>query len=207
MLLVPLPVLMLLGVTLHFTCTSFPVLRHAVTSVGILLAGWIAWRKMTGALQKHEVCLGLVYGAACLAALAWHGASSAGPDCMRFGLIVSWVASSLIARQVAAWVLAGPTVDRERMQRWRVNVPQLIPHGLSLDCPELLTYTLSPLLLLASWSLSIWLLLQVGVGVWFWPVTFAVSLQLVWLIWHVLAILLVPFPEPDESLPGSVAAL
>ncbi len=70
-------------------------------------------------------------------------------DSLRFALIVSWVVSSLIARQVAAWILVAPTVDHERMKRWRVNLPQVIPHGLSLDCPELLTYTVSPLLLLS----------------------------------------------------------
>ena len=144
MLLAPLPVLTCLGVTLHFICVSLPGLRHAVVSIGVILAGWIGWRKLTGALQKHDLYLGLVYGAACLAVSPGTGQAIAGPDSMRFGLIVSWVMSSLIARQVAAWILAGPTVDHERMKRWRVNLPQVIPHGLSLDCPELLTYTVSP---------------------------------------------------------------
>ena len=206
-LLVPLPLLTILGVTLHFTCAGLPVVRHAVLSVGVILAGWIVWRKLTGALQKHELCLGLVYAAASLAALAWHGTSSAGPDSVRFGLLICWVASSLIARQVAAWILAGPTVDHERMQRWRVNLPQLIPHGLSPDCPELLTYAVSPLLLVASWCGSLCLLIQIEVGVWFWPVPFLVSLQLVWLLWHVVAIPLVPFPEPDESLRATCRAI
>ena len=206
-LLVTLPLLTCLGVTLHFVCSVIPGLRHAVVSVGVLLAGWIGWRKLTGALQKHDLYLGLTCGAAIASCLAWHWSSHYEAGALRFGLIISWVVSSLIARQVAAWILVAPTVDDERMKRWRVNLPQVIPHGLSLDCPELLTYTVSPLLLLVSWYLSLWLLIQIDVAIWFWPITFAASVQAIWLMWHLLAIFIVPFPSPDESLKATWRAI
>ena len=202
-----LPVLTCLGVTLHFVCAVIPGLRHAVVSVSVILAGWIGWRKLTGALQKHDLYLGLACAATIASCLAWHLVSHYEAGSLRFALIVSWVVSSLIARQVAAWILVAPTVDDERMKRWRVNLPQVIPHGLSLDCPELLTYTVSPLLLLVSWYASLWLLIQVDVGIWFWPITFAASVQAVWLMWHLLAIFVVPFPSPDESLKATWRAI
>ena len=154
-LLVTLPLMTCLGIALHFACAIIPGLRHAVVAAGVILAGWIGARKLTGALQKHDLYWGLTYAAAGGTCLAWHWSSHFASKALHFGLVVAWMTSSLIARQVAAWILAAPTVDHERMKRWRVNLPQLIPHGLSLDCPELLTYTLSPLLLLVSWYLSL----------------------------------------------------
>jgi hypothetical protein len=207
LLLATLPLLTCLGVALHFACVIIPGLRHAVVSAAVILAGWIGWRKLTGALLKHDLCWGLVFGAACASCLAWHWLSHFGVGSMRSGLVVCWVMSSLIARQVTAWLLAAPTVDHERMKRWRVNLPQVIPHGLSLDCPELLTYTVSPLLLLVSWYVSLWLLIQTGAGIWFWPVTFVASVQVVWLLWHLVAVFIVPFPSPDESLKATWRAM
>lgn len=202
-----LPVLAVLGVTLHFICGLIPVLRHAVVAVGIILLGWIVGRKLSGALQKHDVYAGLVFASMCFSGLAWHAASEAGAWSLRCGLVVCWLASSLIARQAAAWILVAPTVDHERMKRWRFNLPQVLPHGLSLDCPELLTYTVSPLLVLVSWYLSLWLLIQVDAELWFWPATFIASVQAVWFAWHLVAIVLVPFPSPDESLRATWRAL
>lgn len=202
-----LPMLAVVGVTLHFVCALLPVLRHAVVAVGIILLGWIAGRKLSGALQKHDVYAGLAFSAMCLSSVAWHWASWSGAWSLRCGLIACWLASSLIARQAAAWILVAPTVDHERMKRWRVNLPQIVPHGLSLDCPELLTYAVSPLLVLVSWYLSLWLLIQVEAELWFWPATFIASVQAVWFAWHLLVIVFVPFPSPDESLRATWRAL
>jgi Type IV secretion-system coupling protein DNA-binding domain len=202
-----LPALTMLGVTLHFSCSLLPVVRHAVVAVGFILAGWILFRRLTGALQKIDLVLSVTFLVAVLSSLVWTWSLHDSLTSFRCGLLVCWIASSLIARQAAAWILVAPTVDHETMKRWRVNLPRLIPHGLSLDCPEILTYTVSPLLLLVSWSLSLWLLTWIEVSFWFWPVSFAASVQAVWLVWHLVAIPLVPFPHPDESLRATWRAI
>lgn len=207
LLLTVLPTLTILGITLHFLCWLVPLIRHATFSVGVLLAGWIIVRKLTGALQKHELYWGCIYLAACGSSLLWYFSLGDDLSSFRIGLLVAWIASSLIARQVAAWILAAPTVDHETTKRWKVNIPRLIPHGLSLDCPELLTYTVSPLLLTVSWYLSLWILLWSDAGLWFWPVAFAASVQAVWLTWHIAAGSFVPFPNPDASLKATWRAL
>ena len=207
LLLTTLPTLTLLGVGLHFGCFVVPGLRHAVVALGIILVGWIAWRRLTGAIQKHDVFFGLIFTVACGSALVWHWSMDEDFSSLRFGLLVGWVISSLIARQAAAWILAAPTVDHETTQRWRVNLPQVIPHGLSLDCPELLTYTVSPLLLALAWVGSLWILIWLGVGLWFWPFSFVASVQVVWLAWHLAASFVVPLTSPDESWRATWRAL
>ncbi len=203
-LLVAVPVLAALGICLHFLCAHIPLFPHMVVAVGVVLFAWIGWRKLTGALQAAEIQIATIYVAACLSSLLWAGmgrVEAISPSLL--ALLAAWLTSALIARQAAAWLVVAPTVDRETMKRWRVNIPQLIPHGFSLDCPELLTYTISPLLLFLSWKLSIYSLSSIGGGLWMWPATYAVSTQVVWLSWHLAAVLILPFPNPDASLKAS----
>lgn len=206
-LLVTLPPIASIGIGLQFLCTIIPSVVHIVAALGIVLFGWMGWRRLTGALQKHDVYLGVVYIAACIGSLTWDWLHPFGTQSSLIGLLTAWIACSLMARQVAAWILVAPTVDHERMKRWRCNLPELIPHGLSLDCPELLTYTASPILLFFSWKLSIWLMLYVDSGLWVWPATFALSVQAVWLFWHLVAMLILPFPNPDRSLRATWRAI
>ncbi len=49
LLLMTLPLMTCLGIALHFACAIIPALRHAVVAAGVILAGWIGARKLTGA--------------------------------------------------------------------------------------------------------------------------------------------------------------
>lgn len=202
-LLTTLPLSACLGIGLHCMCVGFPLFVHMTAASGVILFGWIGWRKLVGALQEPEMHVAAIYLATCFSSLAWEWIGRFAAYASLLGLLVAWLTCSLIARQAAAWILVAPTVDRETMKRWRVNIPQIVPHGLSLDCPELLTYTVSPLLLFLSWKLSIYSMSYIDNGLWVWPATYAVSTQVVWLSWHLLAILILPFPNPDASLRAS----
>ncbi|MEZ6117732.1 MAG: hypothetical protein R3C28_14340 [Pirellulaceae bacterium] len=206
LLIIPVPIVVL-GVSLHFLIELFPILRHLTIAVGIVLAGWLGIRRLTGALQQPDVVGALAFGCVGAVALAWEFATIFSVNALRVSILVGWVTSALIARQVAAWILVAPTVDHERMERWRSNVPGVLPSGLSRDCPELLTYTVSPVLLMMAWILSWWILLAVGISTCWWPVLFALSVQAMWLIWHIAAIPFVPFPNPDEAMRATWNAI
>ncbi|MCC7333539.1 MAG: type IV secretion system DNA-binding domain-containing protein [Pirellulaceae bacterium] len=202
-LLVAFPVVASLGIVLHCLCITIPLAPHMVAAGAVILFARVGLRRITGALQKTDLHFAALYAAACLSCmvweLVWRFAEYAGP----IGLIAAWLTCGLIARQAAAWLLVAPTVDRETMKRWRVNLPQLIPHGLSFDCPELLTYTVSPILLLVTWKLSIYSVSFIDSGLWLWPITYSASALGVWLVWHLLAILILPLPNLGASLRAS----
>ena len=185
----------------------FPFLRHITFAVGIVLAGWLGIRRLTGALQQADVVGALAFGCVSVVALAWEFATIFSVNALRVGVLAGWVTSALIARQVAAWILVAPTVDHERMERWRSNLPAVLPSRLSRDCPELLTYTVSPILLVAAWLLTWWILLVLGISTCLWPVIFALSIQATWLVWHITAMPFVPFPNPEEATRASLNAI
>ncbi len=198
-LVVCLPALTLLGLPLQLICAWIPGGRHLVVAAGVLFAMWIVGRRLTGALQKHDVFLAWLFVAGCAAALAWHLALLQGAWALRGGLLAAWITGGLVARQAAAWILAGPAVDRDRRHKWREYLPELLPSRFSPDCPERLTYAVSPLLLLCAWYLSLWLLWRTGTGLGGWPCVFAASALAVWLAWHAAALPWVPFPHVGET--------
>ncbi|MCA9041360.1 MAG: type IV secretion system DNA-binding domain-containing protein [Planctomycetaceae bacterium] len=198
-----LPVLTILGVSLHFFCWLIPFVRHACVAGGCLFVGFLFSMGLTGALQKTDRFYALLLVTILGSSLIWHWCAGENLHSLRVALVVTWITSSLIARQVAAWYLASPSVNLENSQRWRVNLPRLIPHGLSLDCPELLTYTLSPLLLIVAWILSLWLLIEFEWSLVCWPFIFVASLWLIWFGWHLLVAPIFPFPHPVSSLSAT----
>ncbi len=151
-LLVAFPVVASLGIVLHCLCITIPLAPHMVAAGAVILFARVGLRQITGALQKTDLHIAALYAAACLSCMAWELIWRFTEYASPIGLIAAWITCGLIARQAAAWILVGPTVDSETMERWRVNLPQLPPHGLSFDCPELLTYTVSPVLLFVELS-------------------------------------------------------
>ena len=115
---------------------------------------------------------------------------------VRGTLLGCWLTAALICRQFAAWLLAAPTVDHEQTKRWQFSLPFIAPRGLSLDCPELLSFYASLLLLGPSWWMAAWFANEILGDFSWWPVCLLGSLHLFWLTWHLLVCWIVPFPNP-----------
>ena len=131
LLVVALPAAVVLGVSLHFACEIIPILRHVTVATAIILATWLGIRWLTGALQDIDLIYGLLLAFACASSVYWEWTTAHDLEAFRVALVICWVTSSLLTRQVAAWILVAPTVDHETMKCWRPNVPTLIPSRLS----------------------------------------------------------------------------
>lgn len=193
------PVVVLLSVPTYWLTSLHPWIDDMVFVAGPVLIVWLCFRRLAGALVRWEVIFGFLFFICSTGGLLWDWAQRAQPWAWPFGLGVAWVTSSLIARQMAAWILAAPSVDHETTKRWKVNLPRIVPHGLSLDCPELLTYYVSPLLVVASWWQATQLASELRGGIWTWPFAFLLSIHLVWFAWHILAMAVVPWPDLQRS--------
>ena len=194
-----LPALLTLSVTTHFLCSAIPRLGDILISIGMTYGGWLCIRRLTGAMQRPELLVGYGLMAGSMGGIIWELARHVHLWSFEIGLTAAWFTSCMIARQAAAWILVGPTVDHETMKRWHVNLPSVVPRGLSLDCPELLTFAVGMGLVTMTWGLSLLILAWSEAGVLFWPIAFAVSAHAVWLAWHMLASPVVPWPDPAES--------
>ena len=178
-----------------------PWLNLLAIAVATLLFGWITVREWAGAVMRPALIGGALFAIAGVGGNAWALLRQIDDGTVRWlALIMTWVACCLIAQQAAAWILAGPTVDRERMDRWRVNLPQIIPRGLSLDCPELLTYSVGLVLIGPAVWLAAWSALQLTGQTWYWPLLLVVTIPAVWVGWHILAFAFVPSPDVHHSL-------
>ena len=193
------PIALLMAVPTFILTTASAWIDDLVFAAGPVLVIWLCIRRMTGAIVRWEILVALVFFLCSMGGLLWQWAIRAEVWTWWFTVVVTWISCSMIARQVAAWILVAPTVDHERMERWKVNLPRLVPHGLSLDCPELLTYSVSPLLLGGAWWLSIRLVVEHPAGVWLWPFSFVFSTVAVWLAWHLVASPLLPWPSFERS--------
>ena len=194
LLLVTSPVALLLGVSTYLL-TLHPWIDDLVFAAGPVLVVWFLLRRLAGALVRWELIAGLVFCVCSTTGVIWDWFQRGAPATRVLAVGLAWVTCSLIARQMAAWILVAPTVDHETMKRWRVNLPRLVPHGLSLDCPELLTYSVSPALLGIAYWLTSFLVGPSPVGIWAWPFGFALSVLCVWTAWHLI---LSPFLAPPD---------
>ena len=193
------PMALSLSVPAFVFTSSHPWIDDLVFAGGPVLVLWLFLRRLTGAIVRWEVILGCVFFFSSTGGLLWEWAHRGEGWSWHLAAVIAWVSSSLIARQMAAWILVAPTVDHERLKRWKVNLPRLVPHGLSLDCPELLTYSVSPLLVASAWWLASRLAMELPGGIWAWPFTFALSSVGIWLAWHVVASPLLPWPSLQRS--------
>ena len=193
------PLTLLLSVPTYALTSSNPWIDEFVFAIGPALTVWLLIRKLTGAIVRWELIGAAIFFVCTMGGLSWGWSIRLHDWTWLFTMSLGWIACSLITRQVAAWILVAPTVGYDRMKRWQVNVPQLIPHGLSLDCPELLTYSLSPFLVGSAWWLCSRLALVSSYSVWLWPFLFAISSFIVWIAWHAIGFIFVPWPNLKRS--------
>lgn len=202
-----LPLILIPSVAIHRVASMVPWWNRLLLSGAILSAGWLGFRKLTGAILRRDVLIVAVFYVSFTGSLVWKSFEWGSDESLRIILVVAWLTTCLIAKQVAAWILAGPTVDFERTKRWKVNLPHLIPEGWSLDCPELLTFYAGALLLGAAWCLSIFGSSYFELGMTAWPFVFALCTLIVSIVWNVLACVFVPWPDPEKCWAGTWRAL
>ena len=193
------PAALLLSVPTYVLTYSSSWFDDLMFVAGPVLIVWFCVRRLAGAIVRWELIGGFVFFLCSTGGLMWEWSLRAGNWKWLSVMVGAWLVSSLIARQAAAWILVAPTVDYERMQRWRVNLPRLIPSRLSIDCPELLSYSLSPLLVGSAWWLATRIASELPLGIWAWPFLFAIFSFAVWMAWHVVAFALVPWPSCRRS--------
>ncbi len=203
-LLVPVPLLISLAAVLNGFIALHFFFEKLILAISLLLAGLIVIRHGVGARVRREMLVFLLLTAAFICGRVWVWLDAA--SACRLGLILAWLISCLIAHQVAAWILVGPKVNRDTMERWRVNLPGFCGPQLSLDCPELLTYSFSPLLLAPAWWLAAWSATALG-SLWLWPLCLIGWLHVAWLLLHAVAIFFVPWPSWQQSWRLSIMAL
>ena len=193
------PVGLLLSVPTSVLTSASSWIDDLVFAAGPVLMIWLIVRRLMGAIVRREILGTLIFFVCSMGGLLWEWATRDKFSTWGFVTVVTWMGTSLMARQVAAWILVGPTVDHERMARWKVNLPCVVPHRLSRDCPELLTYAASPFLLGAAGCLSVWAVSASPAGAWIWPFSFALSTLAVWIGWHAVASPLLPWPSLARS--------
>lgn len=192
---VPVPIVISLSAVAGWLIWLHPLFENLMLAMAVLLLVWLVVCRLTGASHRRAVVASVLFASAFIGSKTWDWAVDAGAWPCRVVILVAWVTSCLVARQVAAWILVGPQVDYETMRRWQVNLPRIVPHGLSLDCPELLTYSVSPLLLGPAWWCAAWLAANTLGCFWLWPFCFVGTLHAVWFTWHVVAFAFVPWPD------------
>jgi len=202
-----LPVMLTLSSVTHRFCSVLPIFCDAYISACITYGGWLLIRRLTGALQRRDALIGYGLLAGGLGGVAWELISQLRAWSLEIAIVVTWITCCLMAKQCAAWILVGPTVDHETMKRWRFNLPEFLQRGFSLDCPELITFAVSLALIGISWAVSLLILAWASAGILLWPFAYAVAVHLVWLAWHALAFMFVPWPNPDETWQATLRAV
>lgn len=199
LLMVPVPLALLGSVAPHLLTTVSPWMDDMAYAGGFVLALWFLARRLTRAIFRWEVLVGSAFLLCSTGELFWGWAMHGGLSTRVFAFVTTWITCALMGRQVAAWILVAPTVDYEKMQRWKMNLPQLIPHGLSRDCPELLTYSVSPILVVCSWIIANHFSTESATDSWYWPFRFTACGVCVWLLWHLIARSWLPWPGFTKS--------
>jgi hypothetical protein len=202
---VPLPVLVGLATVLNALIGMHFFFEKLVLAIILLLAAVVIIRHAIGVRIRLELLLLIPLAAAFIGGRFWFWID--GANWNRLAILVGWLASCFIARQVAAWILVGPKVDHDTMQRWRVNLPGFCSPQLSLDCPELLAFSVSPLLLVPAWWLAARSAAALDGRLWLWPFLLVGWLHVAWFLLHALTILWVPWPSWQQSWRLAIRAL
>ncbi len=203
----PIPIGLLLAIPFWIFISTFEWLDRTASIVSVIVAAWVMFRWLTQAFKRWEFVFCVAYSIASLLAVVWELALRMDVWVWRIGLVAAWVLSGLIARQIAAWILAGPAVAYEQGKRWEVNLPNLFGIKYSFDCPELLTNGLSPILIGPAWWVSVWSSDQLYSVYWLWPVFLPFSYMALWTVSHLVLIPLVPFPNPFRTIRSTWNAI
>ena len=155
-----------------------------------------------------KVILGLALNVGGIGGVVWELANRYSAWSLEVALVAAWIAACFAAKQYAAWVLVGPTVDHETHETMGKSMfLKSSLAGLSLDCPELLTFTSGLVLMGIAWALSLFVLSLCQVGLTWWPLAYAVSVHLTWVAWHFLMVMFLPWPDPEHSWRATFRAV
>lgn len=202
---VPLPVLVSLAALLNALISLHFFFEKLALAIIILLAAVVIMRQAMGLRIRLELLLLLPLAAAFIGGRLWDWIDAA--NWSRLAILCGWLACCLIARQVAAWILVGPRVNHDTLERWRVNLPGICSPQLSLDCPELLAYSLSPLLLVPAWWLATHSAAALEGQLWLWPFLLVGWLHVAWFFLHAVTSVWVPWPSWQHSWRLAISAL
>lgn len=196
-LLVPLPILVSLAAVLNALIGLHFFFEKLILAIIILLAAVVSIRHAIGLRIRLELLILLPLAGAFIGGRLWHLID--GTNWSRLAIVGGWLMSCVIARQVTAWILVGPRVDHDTLERWRFNLPGIGSPQLSLDCPELLAYGLSPLLLVPAWWLAVRSAAALDGQLWLWPFLLVGWLHVAWLLLHAVTIVWAPWPSYERS--------
>lgn len=204
-LLTTLPVLDVTGEVFQWLFSWHPVLQELCWAAIVWLLLRTAFWKLLGASIRVDLIaagiLGIGAGMVFFNRLLTWGE----PWALCLGVGLAWLVSVWIARQVAEWIRVSPLVDRATAERWRPSLPSLWWRGMTIECPELLTFHLAPMFLaLAGWGANAFAVEVVGIP-WIWPYVFPVLLHTELWIFHGFGI--VPRPDQLQSLRMTWKAL
>ncbi len=194
------PFVIISAVIVQWLCWMLPIAGHVLFAIAVTFFCGIGVRKLTGAFQRRDQYHVIVVILIILGYAVWEFALGVGGSSLAIPGFIVWLTAGAMAHQVAAWILAAPTVDFETTMRWKYNLPHLVSRGFSLDCPELLTNSFSPALIAVSLfgasTLQGWLELPFSA----WLACFAATTLAVWLGWHSLLFLILPPVSLARSL-------
>jgi hypothetical protein len=201
----PLPVLMSMATLLNALIGIHFFFEKLVLAIIILLSAVVIVRHAIGVRIRLELLLLLPLAAAFICARFWVWIDET--NWSRIAVFGGWLTSCLIARQMAAWIVVGPKVDHDTMERWRVNLPGFCSPQFSLDCPELLAFSLSPLLLVPAWWLAVRSAVALDGRLWLWPFLLVGWLHVAWFLLHAVTLVWVPWPSWQRSWQLAIRAL
>jgi len=204
-LLAPAPILISLAAGFAWFFSWHILVENVALGACVVLAVRLVVKNAVGARIRRDLTATWVVAGGTGLALVWRLTERVESYLPLAAVILAWFTSVLMARQVAAWFLASPRVDSDTAARWRVNLPGFWPRGLSFDCPELLTFYLSPLFIGGAWWLAVTCAEQVFGCPWAWPACFLCMVHLITTVWHMLGI--VPWPDFGKSWKASWDAL
>lgn len=185
-LMLPVPITLTISGVFRVATEMSPWLDDFSFSVGIVALVWFSFRLLTRSFVRWEAIAGALYCVGVNGATLWKW-QALGHNCTACAaLLLTWLVSRIIVRQMAAWICVDPAVDSSTLRTWRQSIPG---HGflqVTKECRELVTFSMSPLLVSGGWWLAVKTSEEcLGTAEW-WCLFFAPSVILCWVAWHVV---------------------
>jgi hypothetical protein len=188
-----LPVLLVTGTTLGWLCSWHPIVWNLCIAAIVWLGIRLAFYRLIGASIRSDLIATGILAIGVGMILARSLVSTLDGWDVAWGVGLSWLVTVFMASQVANWILASPLVDRQTAERWRSSLPTLWWQGMTMECPELLTFHLAPMfLVVAAWIANAFAVEVAGIP-WLWPIVFPILLHTLLWLYHGMGIV----PESD----------
>ena len=126
-LLAPVPTLISLSAVVGSLVWLHRIFEHVVFSATVLMSIWLALRALAGASVRYAVAASTVFASAYIGCKIWDWISQAPTWSCRAAVLLAWLTSSLVARQVAAELYASPSAAAPRAPPGRKPPPLLDP--------------------------------------------------------------------------------